>query len=346
MRTGIIGCGNISEVYLEAGRRFEALEIVACADLDRRRAEEKARAFPGVKALTPKALLADKSIGLVLNLTVPKAHAEVTLAALRAGKHVYSEKPLALTREEAQAIGDLAAKKGRLVGCAPDTFLGAGLQTARKLVDDGWIGEPVAATAFMMCHGHESWHPAPEFYYEAGGGPLFDMGPYYLTALVSLLGPIARVCASARASFPERVITSEPQRGKRIAVETPTHIAGVLDFASGAMANLTMSFDVWDHHLPCLEIYGSAGSLQLPDPNTFGGTILYRRAGAAEWSPIPHLYDFAEQSRGIGAVDLIHALEENRPPRASYEMAAHVLDVMHGILKSSESGRHVRIGSQ
>ncbi|MCC6145500.1 MAG: Gfo/Idh/MocA family oxidoreductase [Candidatus Hydrogenedentes bacterium] len=346
MRTGIMGCGNISQVYFEAAGRLDALDIVACADLDRTRAEEKAGAFPGVKAMTPKALLADKSIGLVLNLTVPKAHADVTLAALQAGKHIYSEKPLALTREEALAIGDLARKKGRVVGCAPDTFLGAGIQTARKLVDDGWIGTPVAATAYMMCHGHESWHPAPEFYYEAGGGPLFDMGPYYLTALVTLLGPVARVCASARASFPDRLITSEPQRGKRITVETPTHIAGVLDFDTGAIGNLIMSFDVWDHHLPCIEIYGSGGSLQLPDPNTFGGTLLYRRAGAAEWSAIPHTHGYAEQSRGIGAADLVQALEEERPPRASLAMASHVLDVMHGFLKSSESGRHIRLESR
>ncbi|MDQ3327962.1 MAG: Gfo/Idh/MocA family oxidoreductase, partial [Chloroflexota bacterium] len=227
VRAGIVGTGTISDVYFRAGRTFEVLDIVACADLFPERARAKSNQHGVAKAYSTDELLADPDIELVINLTIPKAHAEVGLAALQAGKHVYSEKPLALSREDGQALLETARETGLLVGCAPDTFLGGGLQTCRKLIDDGVIGEPIGATAFMMSHGHESWHPDPAFYYDVGGGPMFDMGPYYLTALISLIGPMRRVTGSARVTFPERTITSQPRAGTTIPVRAPTHVAGV-----------------------------------------------------------------------------------------------------------------------
>src|SRR6266498_2532672 len=245
---GIVGCGNISGIYLEAGKKWDILNIVACADIDLARAQAQAAKYGIPKAIGVAELLADPSIAIVINLTVPQAHAEVALAALAAGKSVYNEKPLALDREQAKQVLDLAREKGLRVGCAPDTFLGGGLQTCRKLIDDGVIGEPIGASAFMMSHGPESWHPNPGFYYQPGAGPMFDMGPYYLTAIISLLGPVRRVSGSARVSMLERTITSEPLNGTKVLVNTPTHVTGVLEFASGAVGTVITSFDVWGHH--------------------------------------------------------------------------------------------------
>jgi predicted dehydrogenase len=351
-KIGIIGCGAISGVYFEAGKTFEILNIVACADIVPERAKAKAEQYQISKACTVKELLADPEIEIVVNLTVPKAHFEVSLAALEAGKSVHSEKPLAVTREEGRRLLEVARARGLRVGCAPDTFLGGGLQTCRKLIDDGWIGEPVAATAFMTCHGHESWHPDPEFYYEVGGGPMFDMGPYYLTALVNLIGPVRRVTGSARVTFPERTITSQPKFGKRIRVETPTHIAGVMDFANpadarlrGAVGTIITSFDVWVAQLPRIEIYGTEGSLSVPDPNGFGGPVLVRRAGASEWSQVPLTHGYTKQSRGIGVADMAYALRSGRPHRANGDMAYHVLDVMQAFLDASATGKHIELTS-
>lgn len=340
-RIGIIGCGNISSIYFKSGQTFRNIEITACADMLPDRAQAKAAEF-AVRALSVDQLLADPEVDIVLNLTIPKAHADVAIQALEAGKHVYSEKPLATDRGSGQRVLNAARAKRLRVGCAPDTFLGAGLQTCRKLIDDGWIGKPVAATGFMMCHGHESWHPDPEFYYEVGGGPMFDMGPYYLTALVSLLGPVARVSGSAQSAFPERTITSEKKYGKRIPVETPTHIAGVLDFRDGAVATLVTSFDVWAADLPPIEIYGTEGSLSVPDPNNFGGTVRVRRMGAKEWSAVPLSHGFSENSRGIGVADMAAAIAAGRPHRANGDLAYHVLDVMQGFLDASRDSAYYR----
>jgi predicted dehydrogenase len=270
---------------------------------------------------------------------------EVCLAALNAGKHVYVEKPLAITREDGKKVISLAKEKGLRVGSAPDTFLGGGIQTCCKLIEDGWIGQPVAATAFMTCHGHESWHPDPEFYYEVGGGPMFDMGPYYLTAMIAMMGPVRRVTGSARMTFPQRTITSAPKYGKIIDVEVPTHVAGVLDFKNGAVGTIITSFDIWSAQLPRIEIYGSEGTLSVPDPNTFGGPVFVKRAGAAEWSQIPLTHGFAENSRGIGAADMAFALQSGRPHRANGEMAYHVLDIMHAFHDASDSGSHIELES-
>jgi predicted dehydrogenase len=342
LRIGIAGIGKISGIYLKnlTGMFGKRVKLAAVTDMIAGRAEQAAADYH-VRALRDiNSLIADPEVDIVLNLTQPQNHYAVALAAVKAGKHVYNEKPLCVKREEAAALLKTAAANKVRVGCAPDTFLGAGLQTCRKLIDDGWIGAPVAATAFMMNHGHEHWHPAPEFYYQTGGGPLFDMGPYYLTALVNLLGPVARVSGSARIGSKTRTITSEPLKGKTIKVEVPTHIAGVLDFASGVAGTLITSFDVYSHTLPFIEIYGTEGTLRVPDPNTFGGPVFVKRFRAEEWSEIPLLKNHAENSRGLGITDMAEAIVKGRPHRASGELAFHVLDIMHGFHDASASGKY------
>ncbi len=344
-KIGIIGCGNISSIYLQNGKVFENIEIAAVADIDMDRARARAAEYNVPKACSVEELLADPAIEIVINLTIPAAHGPVALAALEAGKNVYNEKPLAVSREDGRKLLALAKEKGLLVGGAPDTFLGGGLQTCRKLIDDGWIGEPVAATAFMLGRGPESWHPNPGFFYEPGAGPMFDMGPYYLTTLVALLGPARRVTGSAHITFPERTITNQYNYGDKIKVTTPTHIAGVLDFVSGPVATVITSFDVWSHQLPHIEIYGSAGSLSVPDPNTFDGPVYVRRAGAKEWSAVPLTHGFTKNSRGLGVSDMAYALRSGRSHRANGAMAYHVLDIMHAVHDASREGRHIELES-
>jgi len=345
MNVGIVGCGNISGNYLGWQEKFPEMNVVACADLVFERAQAKAEGFGIARACSVDELLADAEVDLILNLTIPRAHALVNLAALEAGKHAYTEKPFAVTREDGQKVLAAAAERGLRTGGAPDTFLGGGAQTCRKLIDDGAIGEPVAAVAFMACRGHESWHPDPEFYYDLGGGPMFDMGPYYVTALVNLLGPVRRVCGSARISFPERVITSEPKNGTIIKVATPTHIAGTLDFASGAVGTVVMSFDVAAHHLPIIEVYGSEGTLVVPDPNAFGGPVRLRRMGDEEFAEVP-LTHSEDVGRSVGVADMIRGIALGRDHRASGTLCYHVLDVMHAFEQSSTEGRHVEIESR
>ncbi|WP_206109243.1 Gfo/Idh/MocA family oxidoreductase [Paenibacillus sp. HB172176] len=345
IRAGIIGTGNISGIYFENGSKFDALQVTACADLDVDRAKAKGEQH-GVRGCSVEELLADPEIDMIINLTIPQAHASVNLRALEAGKHVYVEKPFAVMREEALEVLELAKRKGLYVGSAPDTFLGGGLQTSIKLIEDGWIGTPIGATAFMVGGGHESWHPAPEFYYQKGGGPMFDMGPYYLTALVAMLGPINRVTGSARISYPERTITSQPKNGQKIQVEVPTHIAGVMDFASGAIGTILTSFDAkGGSTLPRIEVYGSAGTMVVPDPNNFGGEIRVSRAGSKEWSSLPLAYGYTENARGVGAADMAKAIQTGRKHRASGELAYHVLEAMHGFHDASEQGKHYEMKS-
>lgn len=346
VKCGIVGCGNVSDIYFQAGRTFEAIEIVACADLIRERAKAKAREHNIGKVLPPERLLDDPDVQIVINLTVPRAHGEIALAALGAGKHVYNEKPIAVERDEARRLLVVGREKGLRVGCAPDTFLGAGLQTCRKILDDGWIGAPVCATAFMMHHGHEHWHPDPAFFYQRGGGPLFDMGPYYLTAMCALMGPVRRVSGATSTAFPERVVTSAPRKGERIAVMTPTHVAGTLEFQCGVVASMIMSFDVWGHHLPCLEIHGTDGSMMLPDPNTFGGPVWVKRGRDGDWREMPLTHGYAKNSRGLGAADMACALRSGRAHRANGELAYHVLDAMHAFGESASIGRHVELESR
>ena len=343
-KIGIIGTGNIFKAYVRGCRAFDILEIAGCADIDHPKAKARAKEFGIPRVYSVDELLADPEISIAVNLTVPKAHAAVSLAAISAGKHIYSEKPLAVTRQEGQEVLATAREKGVRVGCAPDTFLGGGQQTCRKLVDDGWIGEPVAAVAFMAGHGPEGWHPNPDIFYQAGAGPMFDMGPYYMTALVNLLGPVKRVTGSARISFPERIATSKQHQGRRIPVEVPTHVAGTLDFAGGAVATTIISFDIWAANLPRIEVYGSEGSLSVPDPNIFGGRVLVRRAGASEWSEVP-LTHSAGVGRGIGVADMAYAIRSGRAHRAHGDLAYHVLEVMGAFERASRTGRHAEIAS-
>jgi predicted dehydrogenase len=344
LRVGIIGCGNISAAYLKCAQLFERLRVVGVADLDAERSRARAAEYE-VRAEPVDALLADPEIEAVINLTVPKAHAQVGRQILEAGKHAYGEKPLATEREDGRALLQLADRLKLRVGSAPDTFLGGGLQTARKLIDDGWIGRPVAATAFMMSSGVEMWHPDPAFFYRPGAGPLFDMGPYYLTALISFLGPVKSVSGSAATSFSERRITSKPYAGQMLTVETPTHITSLLEFRSGAVATLITSFDVQASELPRIEVYGSQGTLSVPDPNTFGGPVRIRRAGVKEWSEVPLTHGYVTNSRGLGLADMAHAISSGRPHRASGELAFHVLDVMQATLESAARGCRLEIES-
>jgi predicted dehydrogenase len=340
LQVGIIGCGNISNQYFTGLKAFDVVNVAGAADLDFARAEAKGKEH-GVRPYTVEKLLDDSSIDIVINLTVPQAHAPVNLAILGAGKHAYTEKPFALGVAEGQKVIDFAAQTKLRVGCAPDTFLGGGIQTARKAIDDGLIGEPIGAVGNMASRGPEGWHPNPDFLYQPGGGPMLDMGPYYLTALVNLLGPIRRVTGSSRISFPERTIGSGERKGKKIRVEVPTHYAGVFDFASGPVAALNISFDIWHHNLPIIEIYGTEGSLRVPDPNTFGGVVELRRFDE-EWHSVP-LTHSDKVGRGIGVADLAAAVQGNRPHRASGQLALHVLEAMLAVQLASESEAHVHL---
>ena len=340
---GIVGCGTISTIYAQAGRKFPNLIVAACADLDDQRARDLAAKHAIPLACSVADLLRDPTIAIVVNLTVPGAHAEVGLAALEAGKSVYNEKPLAISREDARRMLDLAERRGLRVGCAPDTFLGGGLQTCRALIDAGAIGRPVAAHATILGSGPERWHPNPDFFYREGAGPLFDMGPYYLTALATLLGPARSVSGSARSTHAERTIGSGERMGERIPVTTPTHVTALVEYDE-AVASLTTSFDTAEGYTPRLEIYGTEGSLILPDPNTFGGPVRLRRRDG-EWEEVPIVHGYIENSRGIGVADMAAAMASGRPHRASGALAYHVLDTMHAIYESADSGRRIAISS-
>ncbi len=344
-RVGIIGCGNIAEAYAKKLTALPDVELAACADLLPERAEALAKAHGIPRALPVDALLADPAIDVVVNLTVPLAHTATSRAAIDAGKHVYSEKPLGIDLGEGRALAEAATAAGVRLGCAPDTFLGAGLQTCRKLIDDGAIGEPVAAVGFMHSPGPEGWHPGPEIFYQRGAGPMFDMGPYYLTALVTLLGPARRVTASARRTHDERTIGAEARRGERIPVEVPTHVASVIDFAAGPVATLVTSFDVQGSRHRRIEIQGTEGTLAVPDPNTFGGRVQLFRRGERSFEDVPLTHANAEQARGLGLLDLMLAERHGRPHRASGDLALHVLELMESSIRSSETGAHVTLDS-
>ncbi|MBC8108065.1 MAG: Gfo/Idh/MocA family oxidoreductase [Anaerolineae bacterium] len=347
VRVGVIGCGAISGAYLGMAKNFPNVQIVAASDVDMSKARAAAEKYGIARACTVDELLADPSIEIVLNLTVPKAHVPVALKAIEAGKHTYCEKPLGVDREEGKKLLAAAKRANVRVGCAPDTFMGAGIQTARKLIDDGAIGGPVAFTAFMMCPGHESWHPSPEFYYEVGGGPMFDMGPYYLTALLNLLGPAKRLTGAASIAIPERTIGSEPKRGKKITVETPDHIVGTIEFTNGALGAIIQSFATYfatyDGKQP-ITIYGTEGTMRVPDPNGFDGPVHVRRKTDKDWIEMPHQF-VAGYGRSVGLADMAQALRSGRRERASGEQAFAVLDLMQGFLDSARDGRAVEPGS-
>lgn len=344
VRIGLIGCGVISNAYLSISERFPILKFVACADIVPEAAKRTADKF-GLVHTTPDELLARDDIEVVLNLTVPGAHGEVNLAALESGKHAFCEKPFGLDVVEGESILRRAGELNLRLGCAPDTFLGGGHQTARHLIDEGVIGKPLSGTAFMMGHGHESWHPAPEFYYKPGGGPLFDMGPYYITALVNALGAVKRVAAITSRGFEQRTITSKPKNGEVIEVEVDTHTSGVLEFHNGAVVTVVMSFDVWRHSNRFIEIHGAERSMTCPDPNGFGGRVGISGSGR-EWEDQALSHANLENSRSIGLADMCMGIRTGRAHRANGDLAFHVLEVMDAFGKSSAEGQHVEMRSR
>jgi len=360
---GIIGCGNISDIYLtNLTRNFKNVEVKACADMFLEKAEQQKERYGLAKACTVEELLADPELEIVVNLTIPAAHHSVNLQALKAGKHVYCEKPLALNLEDAEEAANVAKEKGLILCSAPDTFLGAGLQTCRKLLDEGAIGKALGFTANLVGPGHEMWHPAPEFYYKKGGGPMLDMGPYYITALVALLGPIKQLSCFAKTSRQERSI-----KGEMVEVEVPTHYAGIVEFESGLIGNVNMSFDVWESELPQLEIYGTEGVMHVPDPNMFGGPVkLYdgkkmeRIVTAVEGVPINRLMKMhgckaeclrevelafpaeavpRSNLRGFGVADMAQALLDKRSSRLNAELSKHVVEALTAFDISSRENR-------
>lgn len=344
MKIGIIGLGKISAQYLQTFDRIESIRLVAVADLDPSRAAAVADRGVGVQSCTVPGLLALPDVDLVLNLTIPVAHADIALQAIAAGKSVYGEKPLALNMAQGREVLAAAASSGVVVGCAPDTVLGTGIQTARRAIDDNLIGAPVAATATMVVPGHERWHPDPDFYYQPGGGPLLDMGPYYLTALVTLLGPVTSAIGASSRTRSIRTIGSGPREGTAIPVAVDTHITGILTHATGALSTIVMSFDAVATHSSPIEIHGSLGSLAVPDPNHFHGDVRLRRLGEESWSTLPVSAGYRAAGRGIGLVDLART-PPGDTPRASGALAYHVLDIMESLLASAQSGHAQSVAS-
>lgn len=342
---GVIGCGNISDAYFKAAPQFPVLKMVAVADINMAAAAAKADTY-GLKAMSVDELLADDDIDIVLNLTTPQYHVEVGLAVIAAGKHVYSEKPLALNIAEASKLAAAAKAAGKRVGCAPDTFLGGVHQTARKAIDDGLIGDVVAGTAFMMCPGHERWHPNPEFYYQIGGGPMLDMGPYYITALINMLGPVASVVGMAKATYEQRTIKSGDREGESFDVNVDTHFSGIMQFVSGATVTMTQSFDVHKHEHTPIEIYGQNGSMLVADPNQFEGEIK-TSVGLEDWQDVEQTHIYGDGNyRILGLADMAQAIVSDRPHRASLELSMHVLEVMEAFQTSADEQKTIILEHQ
>ena len=339
---GIVGTGNIFPAYLRTLVRSRQVRIVGLADS--RPAVAKARAAEfGLRALTLDALLRSEA-DLILNLTPPQAHHEIGLRALEAGKHFFTEKPLAASYAQGRELVTLARRKKLRIGCAPDTFLGAGAQTIRALVDAGTIGTVRHGTAHFMSHGPDHWHPNPAFFYQPGAGPMLDMGVYYLTHLVNHLGPVARVTSAARTTHATRVIPSGANAGKKIPVNVPTHIVSNLAFASGAQVTLTVSFDVWQHRHAPIELYGDEGSILGSDPNRFGGTVKFALR-QEPWQRAAGKRPYTTNSRGIGLIDMAQSIEAGRPHRCSEALGLHVLEVMERCTDTASSARPQRIAT-
>lgn len=355
---GLIGCGNISDIYLTNGAIFRDIDFVACADINPEAARRQARRY-GIAERSVDALLASGDVDIVLNLTIPAVHAEISQAAISAGKHAYCEKPLATSLEDGVALMAGAHAKGLRVGCAPDTVLGAAVQEARRRIEAGAIGKPLLGVASILSHGMEGWHPNPGFYFQAGGGPVFDMGPYYISALVQLLGPIRSVVATGQMGFAERLITAEssPLKGTKIKVETLTTLQALVNFASGAQITFMASWDVWANGMLPIELHGTEASLRVPDPNWFGGAVSIAEPNKP-WTEIatgervfgrfnwPADKPWTANYRGLGLADMARGIVDGRPHRANGEVGLHVLAVMDGILKSATEGRRIDIAQQ
>ncbi|HTV67575.1 MAG TPA: Gfo/Idh/MocA family oxidoreductase [Rhizobiaceae bacterium] len=346
---GVIGCGNISAAYFRLAPLFRGIEMRACADIDAKAAQARAKEF-NIRAETVDGLLAAKDIDIIVNLTIPAAHYEVSKRVLDAGKHVYSEKPFVLSVKEGLDLKKRAAKKKLRIGSAPDTFLGGAHQFARELIDSGKVGKITSGTAYVMSHGMEHWHPNPDFFFLPGAGPVLDIGPYYVTNLVQLIGPVKRVSAFASTPAKERTITSKPRYGEKIPVKTPTTIHALLEFESGAVVTMNTSWDVWNHGHKPMELYGEDGTLHVPDPNFFGGDVRYTKKSddvkkMPKWAhpfSVPnqqHSVGMMANYRTIGLADMAVAIQESRPHRCSMELALHAVDVMTSILKAAETGK-------
>ena len=351
---GIIGCGNISSAYLRLAPLFKGLQVRAVADLNMETAQARAAEF-NVAAQSVDDLLANPDLDIIINLTIPDAHYGVTKRILEAGKHAYSEKPLVLTLEQGVALRDLAKAKGLSVGCAPDTFLGGAHQQARALIDEGRIGTVTAGSAAVQNHGPEGWHPSPDFFFLPGAGPMLDLGPYYVANLINILGPVKRVGALTSSASATRTIGSGERAGEEIPVKTPTSIHALLEFHSGATVNLSTSWDVWSHRRAHFEFYGTEGTLYVPDPNFFGGTVeVAGRDGVisavAGWD---HPFGIPNQDhskhgalanyRTAGLADMAVATMEGRDHRCSLERTLHGVDVMTACLTSGETGKFVTL---
>ena len=343
VNVAVVGCGNISGIYLQnLTKTFDNVNVYAIADLIPANTKAKSEEYGIERIMTLEEILADENVQIVLNLTTPPLHYAISKQALLAGKHVHSEKPLSISYAQGKELVQIAEEKGLLLGCAPDTFLGGGIQTCRKIIDDGLIGDVIGANAFMMSHGHETWHPNPAFYYQVGGGPMFDMGPYYLTALVSLMGSVKSVAGMTSTSFPTRRVTSQPNYGQIVKVEVPTHVNGLLRFENGAVGNIITTFDVWGSTLPWIEIHGTRGSIQVPDPNGFGGQVMLKQYFDSEFKPYPTTFGYTENSRGLGVWDMADCILTGRTDlRASGKLALHVLEIMEMIHVSSDSKAQV-----
>ena len=343
----VVGCGNISSIYLEnLTGRFRNVEVYAVSDLVADKAKAQAEKYGVKRIMSFDEILIDPNVDIVLNITTLQTHYSLCKAALLAGKHVYVEKPLSLKFSEGAELVALAKEKGLLIGCAPDTFLGAGIQTCRQIIDLGIIGQVTGCTAFMTCHGHESWHPDPEFYYKFGGGPMLDMGPYYITALVNLMGGVSEVSGVAKKSFPTRTITSQPKYGQEIEVEVPTHVNGLIRFQNGAIGNIITSFDVWGSSLPRIEIYGKRGCMIVPDPNCFDGEVKVLQHFDGQFRAWPLQTPDSVNSRGIGLSDMADAILNGRTThRACGDLALHVLEMMEKFHVSSAEGREIKLES-
>ena len=351
-KVGIIGCGMISDTYFQASQKFPILDVVACSDIIPERSKKKEELY-GVKAMTNEDIYNNPEIEIVINLTPPQVHNKIGMESLQAGKNFYSEKPFGVDLAEATQVYELGKKTGLRVGTAPDTFLGAGQQTARKLLDDGWIGTPMTGTAIVMGRGPEKWGQAP-FFYDYGAGPMLDLGPYYMTALVNLLGPAKAVTAVTKKFYDFRTLgaeVSETYKDKykpydRYPVTIPTHLTGIIEFWNGALITVITSFDVYAHGHSPIEIYGTEGSMKVPDPNTFGGPVQVFRPGYDGWKDVPLSHIYSENSRSIGAAEMAYSMQVGRPHRVNSDLAYHVLEIMLSFQKSSDLGARVELKSK
>jgi hypothetical protein len=343
MNVGVVGCGIIAHNYVDGSEAFPTFDVVACADVD----EQLSRSFAdthNLEVASVDELIVGDGVDVVLNLTPPAAHFALVSATVEAGKHSYTEKPLAVSVDAGRTLLAQAQERDVRIGCAPDTFLGSAYESARAAIERGDIGVPIGATAQMLTGGPEGWHPNADFFYRQGGGPLLDIGPYYLTAMVSLLGPIAAATGFASTPTLERELGVGPRAGERFVTEVPTHVAGAVQFASGVLGTITVSFEARGRYESGLVVHGTEGSLSLPDANAFGGDVKIR-SDHGDWQPLPYESRGGMETRGLGLHDLVEAVQGSRPHRASGELALHVLETIHAMLRAADEGRTISVSS-